>query len=54
MDDSEYHPTGAEIDDAKLFGTQDSVMGPWSAACIMWGAAAVIFLVGFLLGALIF
>lgn len=50
MDNSEYHPTGAEIDDAKLFGGEDSIMGDWTASCILWVIAAVIFLAGFGLG----
>lgn len=50
METEEYQPTGAEIDDYRLFGSKDAVMGEWTAACILWVIAAVIFLVGFGLG----
>lgn len=49
MDDSEYRPTGAEIDDARLFG-ENSIMGPWTASCWLGLMFMIVFFVGFLLG----
>jgi len=54
MDNSEYQPTGAEIDDYKLMYGTDSIRGPWTSACYLGVVFLIIFAIGFILGALIF